>query len=280
MNDSAQQMAEGATEQAASAEEVSSSMEQIVSSIQQNTDNALQTEKIALKIVDDIMEGSKSVNQTVHSMKEIAERISIIGDIARQTNLLALNAAVEAARAGDSGRGFAVVASEVRKLAERSQTAANEINILSKSGVAIAEKSGRLLELIVPEIQKTSRLVQEISVSSSEQNTGASEVNAALQQLNQVIQQNATISEEMASGSEELSSQAEHLNDVLSTDGKYEPNIQVQLPKVPIAKAKKVIFKPASFSKRSSTSGISVGANGIKLNMSSKDELDDHYKKY
>src|SRR5882757_5185968 len=126
MNSSAQQMSEGATEQAASAEEVSSSMEEIVSSIQQNTENALQTEKIALKVVEDIIEGNKSVNITVQSMKDIAERISIIGDIARQTNLLALNAAVEAARAGDNGRGFAVVAAEVRKLAERCQTAAHE----------------------------------------------------------------------------------------------------------------------------------------------------------
>jgi methyl-accepting chemotaxis protein len=280
MNDSAQQMSEGATEQAASAEEVSSSMEQIVSSIQQNTDNALQTEKIAIKVVDDIMEGSKSVNQTVQSMKEIADRISVIGDIARQTNLLALNAAVEAARAGDYGRGFAVVASEVRKLAERSQIAATEINTLSKSGVAIAEKSGRLLELIVPEIKKTSKLVQEISISSIEQNSGASEVNSALQQLNQIIQQNAGISEEMATGAEELSNQAEHLNDVLNRDDKNNPKAAVQTRKIPLIKPVKAAPKPLYFSKRNSTSTISVGANGIKLNMNGSDELDENYKKY
>jgi methyl-accepting chemotaxis protein len=278
MNDSAQQMAEGATEQAASAEEVSSSMEQIVSSIQQNTQNALETEKIALKVADEITEGSKAVNQTVQSMKEIADRVSVIGDIARQTNLLALNAAVEAARAGDSGRGFAVVASEVRKLAERSQIAANEINILSKSGVEIAEKSGRLLELIVPEIQKTSKLVQEISVSSIEQNSGAAEVNSALQQLNDVIQQNATISEEMASGAEELSSQAEHLNEILNNEGKIERDAPVNVKKIIAAKAIKP--RPAYVSKRNSKSAISVGAHGIKLNMNGRDELDENYRNY
>jgi methyl-accepting chemotaxis protein len=211
-------------------------------------------------------------------MKEIADRVSVIGDIARQTNLLALNAAVEAARAGDSGRGFAVVASEVRKLAERSQIAANEINILSKSGVAIAEKSGRLLELIVPEIQKTSKLVQEISVSSIEQNSGAAEVNSALQQLNDVIQQNATISEEMASGAEELSSQAEHLNEILNNEGKIERDAPVQVKKIIAAKAIKP--RPAYVSKRNSKSAISVGAHGIKLNMNGRDELDENYRNY
>jgi methyl-accepting chemotaxis protein len=216
MSSSSQQMSEGATEQAASAEEVSSSMEEMSSNIQQNTDNAQQTEKIAYKASEDIKEGSLAVNQTVLSMKEIADKISIIGEIARQTNLLALNAAVEAARAGEHGKGFAVVAAEVRKLAERSQIAANEINSLSSSSVSIAEKSGKLLETIVPDIQKTSKLVQEISASSMEQNAGAEQVNTALQQLNQIVQQNAAASEEMASNAEELSSQAEQMKETIS----------------------------------------------------------------
>ncbi|AHM60148.1 methyl-accepting chemotaxis sensory transducer [Flammeovirgaceae bacterium 311] len=215
MSSSSQQMSEGATEQAASAEEVSSSMEEMAANIQQNTDNAQQTEKIALQAAEDIQEGSRAVNQSVDSMKKIAEKISIIGEIARQTNLLALNAAVEAARAGEHGKGFAVVAAEVRKLAERSQVAANEINELSSSSVAIADKSGRLLEQIVPNIQKTSRLVQEITAASLEQNAGSEQVNGAIQQLNQVIQQNAASAEEMASGAEELSSQADQLKDTV-----------------------------------------------------------------
>ncbi|QHT68145.1 HAMP domain-containing protein [Rhodocytophaga rosea] len=216
MSSSSQQVSQGASEQAASAEEVSSSMEEMTSNIQQNTDNAQQTEKIALQAAEDIKEGSLAVNQTVDSMRIIAQKISIIEEIARQTNLLALNAAVEAARAGEHGKGFAVVAAEVRKLAERSQVAANEINALSKSSVAIAEKSGKLLEQIVPNIEKTSRLVQEIAASSMEQNSGAEQVNSAIQQLNQVIQQNAAASEEMATSSEELSSQAEQLRDTIS----------------------------------------------------------------
>jgi methyl-accepting chemotaxis protein len=208
ISSSSQQLSEGATEQASFAEEVSSSMEQMVANIQQNTDNAQQTEKIALKVAKDVSEGSSAVNKTVDSMREIAAKISIIGEIARQTNLLALNAAVEAARAGDHGKGFAVVASEVRKLAERSQIAATEINELSSSGVLIAEKSGTLLGQIVPEIQKTARLVQEISASSMEQNSGAEQVNKAIQQLNEIIQQNASASEELAASAEELAKQS------------------------------------------------------------------------
>ena len=215
MSSSSEEMSQGSTEQAASAEEASSSMEQMASNIKQNADNALQTEKIAFKSAEDGQEGGKAVQQTVVAMKEIAEKISIIEEIARQTDLLALNAAIEAARAGEHGKGFAVVASEVRKLAERSQKAAGEISKLSGSSVEVAEAAGRMLTKIVPDIQKTAELVQEISAASNEQNTGAEQINKAIQQLDQVIQQNATASEEMASTSEELASQAEQLQSTI-----------------------------------------------------------------
>ncbi|MDA8088223.1 MAG: methyl-accepting chemotaxis protein, partial [Nitrospiraceae bacterium] len=186
------------------------------STIMQNAENAQQTGSIATKAADDARESGVAVSGTVKAMKEISEKISIIEEIARQTNLLALNAAIEAARAGEHGRGFAVVASEVRKLAERSQTAAAEISGLSRGSVEVAEKAGQMLAKLVPDIQKTSELVLEISAASKEQNTGAQQVNQAIQQLDQVIQQNAGASEEMASTAEELSSQAEHLQSAMS----------------------------------------------------------------
>ena len=216
MSTTAEQISQGSTEQAASAEEASSSMEEMASTIKQNTDNAQQTEKIALKSASDAMESGNAVVQTVGAMKEIAGKISIIEEIARQTNLLALNAAIEAARAGEHGKGFAVVASEVRKLAERSQTAAGEISKLSASSVEVAEMAGDLLTKLVPDIKKTAELVQEIAAASVEQNTGADQVNSAIQQLNQVIQQNAGAAEEMSSMSEELSSQSEQLQSTIS----------------------------------------------------------------
>jgi methyl-accepting chemotaxis protein len=216
MSVSAEQISQGATEQSASVEEVSSSMEQMAANIKQNSDNAQQTEKIALKAAGDARESGKAVEATVSAMKDIAGKISIIEEIARQTNLLALNAAIEAARAGEHGKGFAVVASEVRKLAERSQTAAAEINTLSASSVHIAEKAGDMLRRMVPDIQRTADLVQEINAASNEQSSGALQINKAIQQLDQVIQQNASSSEEMASMSEELLGQSEQLQSTIS----------------------------------------------------------------
>jgi methyl-accepting chemotaxis protein len=209
----AQQMSQGATEQSSSIEEVSSSMEEMNSTIQQNADNAKQTASIAEKAARDSEEGGKAVAEAVHSMKSIADKIGIIEEIARQTNMLALNAAIEAARAGEHGKGFAVVAAEVRKLAERSQTAAKEISTLSGTSVEVAEKAGKLIEEIVPGVQKTAELVQEINAASAEQADGIGQVTKAIEQLDQVIQQNASATEQMASTSEELSGQAQQLQD-------------------------------------------------------------------
>jgi len=216
MSSGSEEMSQGATEQAAAAEEASSSMEQMAANIKQNADNALQTEKIAQKSAEQARTTGKAVRETVTAMKDIAEKIGVIEEIASKTDLLALNAAIEAARAGEHGKGFAVVASEVRKLAERSRDAAGEISKLSKSSVDIAEDAGRMLTELVPDIQKTAELVQEISAASNEQNTGADQINQAIQQLDQVIQQNAGAAEEMSSTSEELASQAEQLQATIS----------------------------------------------------------------
>ncbi|MBF0447440.1 MAG: CZB domain-containing protein [Magnetococcales bacterium] len=216
LSDSANNMAQGATQQAASIEETSSAMEQMASGIQQNTENATQTEKIANQAAKDAKEGGIAVAKAVNAMKEIANKISIIEEISRQTNLLALNAAIEAARAGEHGKGFAVVAAEVRKLAERSQMAAGEIGQLSSSSVTIAEQTGEIITRLVPDIQKTADLIQEIASSSQEQNQGADQINQAIQQLDQVIQQNAGASEQMAATSEELSAQAELMSQAIS----------------------------------------------------------------
>jgi len=213
ISSSSEQMSQGATEASSNVEEVSSSMEEMNSTVQQNADNAKETASMSEKAARDAQEGGKSVADTVKAMKDIAEKIGIIEEIARQTNMLALNAAIEAARAGDAGKGFAVVAAEVRKLAERSQTAAKEIGGLSGTSVEIAEKAGKLIEEIVPGIQKTAELVQEINASSAEQADGIQQVTKAVQQLDQVSQQNASATEEMSSTSEELAGQAEQLRE-------------------------------------------------------------------
>jgi methyl-accepting chemotaxis protein len=191
-------------------------MEEMAANIQQNTNNSRETEKMAKKTAAEISESNESVAKTVNSMKTIAGKISIIGEISRQTNLLALNAAVEAARAGEHGRGFAVVAAEVRKLAERSQEAAKEIDEVSAISVDIAQKSGELLHNVVPSIRKTSELVQEITAASIEQNTGANQVSNAIQQLNKIVQENAATAEEMAAGAEELNAQSQQLKEAIT----------------------------------------------------------------
>ena len=272
MSASAEQLSQGSTEQAASVEEVSASMEQMAANIRQNADNAVQTEKIALKAAQDADASGKTVVQAVDAMKKIAERISIVEEIARQTNLLALNAAIEAARAGEHGKGFAVVAAEVRKLAERSGTAAAEISELSSSTVTVADQAGQMLTKLVPDIQRTAELVQEISAASNEQNAGAEQINKALQQLDQVIQQNASASEEMASTSEELSSQAERLQSTIGffrigadTGKVVRPTIRQSRPQ-PTHKTPKALVSKAP-------------TGGLALDMGRDDE-DDEFERF
>jgi methyl-accepting chemotaxis protein len=215
MSAGSQQLSQGTTEQASSTEEVSSSMEEILSNIEQNTENSVQTEKIAVAVADNINESSLAAHTAICAMEDIAQKITIINDIAFQTNILALNAAVEAARAGEYGKGFAVVASEVRNLAERCRIASAEIDELSKNGVEISRNAGAKLEIAVPDIQRTSKLVQEIAASSMEQSSGVNQVNLAVQQLNVVTQRNAAISEELATSAEELASQADQLRETV-----------------------------------------------------------------
>ncbi|WP_207690113.1 methyl-accepting chemotaxis protein [Desulfonema limicola] len=210
----AESVAQGTNEQAASSQEISASMEQMLSNITQNSENAFETEKIALKCAESAKKGMTAVKNTIIAMKQISEKITIIDDIARETNMLALNAAIEAARAGKNGKGFAVVASEVRKLAVQSQKAAAKIGLLSVSNVQIAEEAGVILTQIVPDVQKTAELIQEISASCQEQNTGAEHINKAILQLDLVIQQNAQVSQELSATAEELSSIADAASNI------------------------------------------------------------------
>jgi methyl-accepting chemotaxis protein len=216
LSQTSEQLSQGANEQASSVEEVSSTMEQIAANIDNNTSNASQTEKIAILVSEGIKKVSLAAQESLESVHNIAGKISIINDIAFQTNILALNAAVEAARAGEHGRGFAVVAAEVRKLAERSKVAADEIVTLAEKSVRATEEAGQLLFKIMPEVNKTTKLVQEISASSVEQNNGANQVNSAIQQLNNVTQQNAAAAEQMATNAEELASQAGNMKELIS----------------------------------------------------------------
>jgi methyl-accepting chemotaxis protein len=215
LNSAAQSLSDGASTQSSSLEEVSSSMEEMLSNILQNTENSNETLIISQKANKTMEEVSISASNSLNAMNEILEKISIVNDIAYQTNILALNAAVEAARAGDAGRGFAVVALEVRKLAENSKQAANEINQISRESKMLTMESGKLVEELVPEIQRTTQLVAQITAASNEQSIGTEQINSAILQLNNISQQNAVTSEELSASSEELLRQAEGLRETI-----------------------------------------------------------------
>jgi methyl-accepting chemotaxis protein len=216
ISDTSQSLSRATSQQAASVEQTSASVEQMTASVSQNTENAKVTDGIAAQAAKEATEGGQAVRSTVAAMQQIARKILIIDDIAYQTNLLALNAAIEAARAGEHGKGFAVVASEVRKLAERSQVAAQEIGEVAGSSVELAERAGKLLDAMVPNIKRTSDLVQEITAASEEQNSGLAQINMAVGQLSETTQHNAAGSEQLASTAEEMSARAEELQAAIS----------------------------------------------------------------
>jgi methyl-accepting chemotaxis protein len=230
LSSSAQSLSQGTSEQAASVEETSSSLEEMNASITQNAEYSRQMEQMAVSGAHTAEESGKAVEDTVEAMKQIATKISVIEDIAYQTNLLALNAAIEAARAGDQGRGFAVVAAEVRKLAERSQSAAQEIGGLASKSVNVAERSGSLLKELVPAIKKTAELMQDVAAASKEQSSGVAQINKAMSQVDTVTQRNASSAEELSSTSEELAAQSEELQQLM-TFFKVRGNEHVEDPK-------------------------------------------------
>jgi methyl-accepting chemotaxis protein len=282
ISSSSQEMSQGSAESASSVEEISSSMEEMVSNIQQNTDNAEQTNKLAHNTAEGIEKVGEAARTSMVSVKDIAEKITIINDIAFQTNLLALNAAVEAARAGEHGRGFAVVAAEVRKLAERSKVAADEIDKLSKSSVKVTESAGEMMENIIPEVKKISQLISEISAASMEQNSGSDQINTSIQGLNTVSQQTASSAEELASSAEELESQAGMLSEIVGF-------FKIDGSSLKVRNKTAYVAKPAGNGKEKSQKNYehnkhvkSADQRGVSLKLSDKknDAFDSEYESF
>ncbi|SFV38356.1 methyl-accepting chemotaxis protein [Devosia crocina] len=284
MSATAEQLSQGATEQASSTEEASASMEEMAATIKQSADNASQTEKIARQSAADAIASGDAVNNAVSAMQTIAEKIMVVQEIARQTDLLALNAAVEAARAGEHGRGFAVVASEVRKLAERSQAAAAEISTLSGTTVKAAQSAGEMLGKLVPDIQRTAELVEEITAGSREQNAGAAQINTAIQQLDKVTQQNTSAAEEMSSTAEELASQAEQLQAAISyfrLDATATAALAVQPLKKPAKRdLRSAVMASAPHMSSASVARAKANSGGFDLDLDGgSDDLDGEFSR-
>ncbi len=277
MSDVSQQLSQGSAEQASSTEEVSSSMEEMASNIEQNAQNAQEAEVIAIKTDEGITRVSDMAQQSMAAVKEVSEKISIITDIAFQTNILALNAAVEAARAGEHGRGFAVVAAEVRKLAERSRIASDEIEKLSKSSVELTAEAGGLLVNLMPDLQRNTQLVREIAAASLEQRSGADQINNAIQQLNQVVQSNAASSEEMATSAEELASQAEQLKEVISY---FKVDVQTQRKTSKVSAGNAAMEASAKNVKPTAKVGVQKSGKGVNLNLHADNGNDKDYEHF
>jgi methyl-accepting chemotaxis protein len=285
LSSTSEELSQGANEQASSVEEVSSTMEQIAANIQQNMENSQQTEIVSAKAESGVNEVAEQAKQSTVANKTISQKIMIVSDIAFQTNILALNAAVEAARAGEHGRGFAVVAAEVRKLAERSKVAAEDIVGLAEEGLRLSEGAGVRMMETLPSIEKTTKLVKEISAASVEQNNGANQINSAVQQLNTVTQQNASASEELASGAEEMVSQAEILKEQVEF---FKLKGRDQRQSTTVRKSPASIREPQTAQKKegeaspkSAVKFKSVPSNGsVKLNMSNGSDSDNGFEKY